>query len=284
MLAPMIIRDHSTIQLESLGRSVSGRGPKAAILFLGAGLVGGALGWSDLFDRESKAADPAPAMAAAERSASTSTDVIDLKQSLLALETELDRLETASRQLDEQATQLLGQPKDGQHRTVELPKEHAALIHYLEQCLKLVENVESSFGVLVAAEDQVDLKQRIPEAHKHVARIEKSGSAGMLVRRQVRVWIEKDLQAVESLNVDWPDIRSSVREFIRDSNRFETGDGPIEKIVASHQSVLKRAATRTRFPESRLGTLCRQTAEAAMQVHRSRQAQSAVAMSSELEK
>jgi len=202
----------------------------------------------------------------------------DLKQSLSDLEKELDRLETASRRTDAEATEILGPPKDGQHRTVELPREHAALVQYLKRCLKLVGEVESEFGELVAAEDEVDLKQRIPDAQEHVKRIEQSGSAGMIVRRKVRAWIEKDLSAVESLNADWPAIQTSVRQLIEATKRFESGEMSVEKIAASHQVVLKSAATRTHFNKSRIGILCRQTTDAAAQLHRKRQSEPTVVM------
>lgn len=274
MLSPKLIRESSGFAARP--RAVA-TGRKAAVLLLGAGITCCTLAWTQPTDGDLEAAPPTPATSADEASRA-SADAHDLNQTLLDLEKELDRLETAHRRLDEQATELLGPPKDNRHRIVELPQEHAALIHYLKGCLNLVETVESSFGDLMAAEDQVDLKKRIPEARKHVDRIEESGSAGMLVRRQVRVWIEKDLSAVESLNADWPAIRTSIQQLIQTAKRFEAGDAPIEKVASSHQNVLNSATTRIRFHRSKLGILCRQTAEAANQAHQKRQATPAIVM------
>lgn len=258
-------------------RPVVGRGRTVAFLALGVGIASGAFAPSPFRDFDSKGASaPLDASASEESSSLPSTVGREVRQALLDLEKELERLETASRLIDAQASELLGPPIDDQGRILKLPDKHADLVQYLKQCLTLVENVEQSFGVLVAAKDQVDLQQRISVARAHVQRLEKAGAAGRLARRQIRAWIEKDLQAVESLSADWPAIRTSVQELIEATKQFEAGDVSVEKIAEHHQTVLRSAATRTRFDQSRLGLLCRQTADAADQLHRKRLAQPAV--------
>jgi chromosome segregation ATPase len=253
-----------------------GRGPNAASLGVVVAIIGGSFAGWNLPNFNLTAAPPLPPDP--ETSTETSTDVPELKQALRDLENELERLQAASSQIDRRATELLGPSKEGQGRIPKLPKSQADLVEYLKRCLALVETVEDSFGDLVAAKDQVDLKERIPEAREHVKRIENAGAAGMLARRQVRAWIEKDLQAVESLNADWPAIRKSVESLIKDGKRFESGEISIDKVTANHRVVLESCATRTRFHHSRLARLCRQAADAADQLHRKRLAQPTVAM------
>jgi hypothetical protein len=253
-------------------RDMSDRRKNAALFAVGS--IGCALAWSQSTIGGPKEVLPSPPPRSV---APSSVDALDLKQTVADLEKELDRLEAASRRNSEQATQVLGPATDG-HRRIELPQDHAALMGYIKQCLKLVEQVEADFGDLVVAEDEVDLRERIPDAHEQVKRLENLGSAGMLVRRKVRAWIEKDLSAVESLDGDWPAIRSSVRDLIQASRRFESGEAGFSKIAASHHAVQQSSATRIRFDKSRLGLLCRQTADAAAQMERKRQAESAVAM------
>ncbi len=247
----------------------------------GAMAVGGAILGTGLFvltqssDAETPPTRPAT-MAIPVEPTSATVEKHGLRRLAADLETEVDRLEAAAADLDARSSALLGHATEGR-RSLRIPQDQEALIRYLKQCLALVEEVEHSFGELVAGEDQVDLKSRIPEARKHVARLEKLGSAGMLARRQVKAWIEKDLQAVEALTDEWPDIQESARRLAGKAKEFDSGDVSFEDFSKHHQAVLKCAESRTQFAESRLGRLCRQSADVASRLHRERQEQARVA-------
>ncbi|HVJ87992.1 MAG TPA: hypothetical protein VM452_20175 [Caulifigura sp.] len=247
----------------------------------GAMAVGGAILGAGLFvvtqpsDAETPPTRPAT-MAIPAEPASTTVEKHGLRRLAMDLETEVDRLEAAAADLDARSSALLGPATEGR-RSLKIPQDQEALIRYLKQCLALVEEVEHSFGELVVGEDQVDLKARIPEAHKNVARLEKLGSAGLLVRRQVKAWIEKDLQAVDALTDEWPEIQESARRLAGKAKEFESGDVTFEDFSTHHLAVLKCAESRTHFAESRLGRLCRQSADVASRLHRERQEQARVA-------
>jgi len=192
-----------------------------------------------------------------------------LRQVATRLETELDRLDAASQKLESTADQLFGPEVDGA-RKLKLPEDHDGLMRYLKQSVSFVDGVVHSFGDLVAGEDEVDLQERVPEARKRIARLEKSGVASMLARRQIRAWIEKDMKAVEALCADWDRIEPNARQLIQTARKYDEGQGSLTEIVNQHKAVLESADTRTQFEKTKLGMLCRRTVEGAREIDRER--------------
>jgi hypothetical protein len=256
--------------------TVSRRNRQYAVLIVGVGLAIVAASWLRPANNDAKAATLSSASPESGRQGGARNG-LPLPQAVQELKAELARLDAAFVAVDERATAVLGTPESGHHRTVELPKDHASLVRYLKDCLSLVRSVESAFGELVISE-QVDLGQRIPEAQKHVDRLERSSSAGLLVRRQVRAWIEKDLSAMEDLSEDWPAIRSAVEQLAWDAKRFDAGEATLAQVASAEQSVRESASARIRFPQSRLGMLCLETMAAAEQLERERETASVAAV------
>ena len=113
---------------ESMRQPFAGRGQIPSLL-LGAGIGVAIFAWSQSADLELTAAPPAPE-GPLQPTSMSSTETPEFSQVLLDLEKELERLETASRHIDAQATSLLGPPNEAGERILKLPKEQSlSLIH-----------------------------------------------------------------------------------------------------------------------------------------------------------
>ena len=247
-------------------RTLAGR----TMVVVCAGLGAGLLFRPEFSDAESRPERPVATSAELSTAELTSLHgTAGYRRLVTELETELARLETASKKLDSRAEELFG-PEIHGTRQLKLPEDHAALIRYLNNSIGFVDEVVQSFEELIPGEDQVDLKDRVPEARKHVSRLENSGVASMLARRQVRAWIQKDMRAVEALCEDWDQIQPNAQQFLATAKSFEDGGASLDQLARHYQAVQDCATSRTLFKRSKLGILCREVMEGAREIDRER--------------
>ena len=251
----------STLISHVRSRSADRSKPFKSFVWVNTGLLaawtlGGALASGDALSESAAASELATAASPSPSSVSESESP-QFSSLIAALETEAARLNKDFQQIDREATRLIGPTDSQKRRQPKLPSEHAELVSYLKGCVSLVEKLGESFGALVVCDEHVDLRERVEAARTNLQRLQKMGGAGVLVRRQARGWVEKDMEAVDALYAEWPQIEKAVAELVAAARDVESGREGAHSISEAHKAVLRAARFRTHFEESQLGVLCR---------------------------